>query len=119
MTKPELRFDFVPIAERLAYETNLLEEWFKKDYPESTLRVKAELNGVLFTLSIHVELLMGEEVAKDRLFFKSAPIRLQEKEIRNEAFMHSFFDYFNEGMRKQIQTAFNHHYNVQKQKEEV
>ena len=117
--QPELRFDLVPIAERLAYETQLLEEWFKKDYPESTIRVKADMNGVLFCLSIIVEVLMGEEVAKDRLFFKSAPIRLQEKDLRNEGFMNAFFSYFNEGMRKQIQTAFNHHYNIQKAKEEA
>lgn len=118
MKQPELRYDFVPIAERLAYETELLEKWFKQDYPESTLRVKADLNGVLFTLSITVEVLMGDEVAKDRLFFKSQPIRLEEKQIKNQTFMKAFFDYFNEGYRKQISSAFNRHYAIQKEKED-
>lgn len=114
----ELRFDLFPIAERLQYETKLLEEWFTRDYPESTLRVNADFNGVLFSLKIVVEVLMGEEVAQDRLFFKSAPINLMEKDLRNKGFMEAFFRYFNEGYRKQIQNAFNKHYAIQKEKEE-
>lgn len=62
---------------------------------------------------------MGEEVAKDRLLFRSQPIRLVEKDLKNKGFMEAFFGYFNEGMRKQIQNAFNKHYEVQKQKEGV
>lgn len=113
----QLRFDLAPIAERLQHEVSLLEEWFKKDYPESTLRVLTDFNGVLFSMSIVVEVLMGSEVAKDRLFFKSHPIRLVEKDIRNKGFMEAFFRYFNEGYRKQISGAFNRHYAIQKEKE--
>ena len=107
----------LPYAERLQHEVSLLREWFKRDYPESDLRVNCDFNGVLFCLSIQVEVLMGDEVAKNRLFFKSKPIRLVEKQIRNEGFMEAFFRYFNEGMRKQIQSAFNKHYAIQKEKD--
>ena len=113
----ELRFDMSPYAERLQHEFSLLREWFKRDYPESDLRCESDFNGVLFCLSIQVSVLMGEEVAKDRLLFRSNPIRLVEKDLRNKGFMEAFFRYFNEGMRKQIQLAFNTHYAIQKQKE--
>lgn len=115
--KPELRFDMSEYATRLNHEFDLLREWFKRDYPESDLRCDADFNGVLFCLSIRVSVLMGQEVAKDRLLFNSQPIRLVEKDLRNKGFMEAFFRYFNEGMRKQIQSAFNRHYSIQKEKE--
>ncbi len=118
--KPELRFDMVPIAERLKHETEVLKEWFKKDYPESELRVSCDLNGVLFCLSITIEILMGEEVTKeltdDRLYFKSRPIRLVEKDLRNRSLMEGFYKEFQPQLRKQIQGAFNRHYLEQKQR---
>lgn len=116
--KTELRFDLVPLAEGLEHEVSLLKEWFDRDYPESELRVHCDFNGVLFSLSIVVEVLMGDEVSSNRLFFKSQPIRLTEKDLKNPGFMSAFMKYFNEGFRKQISGAFNRHYAVQKERDE-
>lgn len=106
------------IAERLQHEVSLLREWFKRDYSESDLRVDCDFNGVLFSLSIQVTVLMGTEVAKNRLLFKSSPIRLVEKELRNRSFMNQFYKAFQENLRKQIQSAFNRHYEIEKMREE-
>lgn len=109
-------FDMKNVAERLQYEVSLLREWFKRDYPESDLRVNCDFNGVLFSLNIQISVLMGEEVASDRLLFKSQPIRLVEKDLRNHSFMDAFFKEFNKQIRMQIQTAFNAHYQREQQK---
>lgn len=106
------------IAGRLQHEVSLLREWFKRDYSESDLRVNCDFNGVLFSLSIEVTVLMGSEVAKDRLLFKSNPIRLVEKDLRNSSFMDQFYRAFQENLRKQISGAFNRHYEIQKMREE-
>jgi hypothetical protein len=107
----------VPLAEALAHEVDLLKEWFKKDYPESELRVTSDFNALLYTLKIQIEVLAGEEVSKDRLYFKSTPIVLSERDLRNEALMYGFVKEFNKQVRIMVQNVFNKHYLEQKQKE--
>lgn len=120
MKKPEIVFDMSKISERIEYETKLLREWFKKDFPESDLRVSCDFNAILFILKIEIEVLMGEEVTEgltgDRMFFKSRPIVLVEKDLRNRSLMEAFYKEFNPSLRKMIQGAFNRHYLEQKQK---
>ncbi len=110
-----LIFDIAPIAERLQHEVSLLREWFKKDYPESDLRVDCDFNGVLFVLKIDISVLMGEEVADNRALLKST-LRLQERDLRNPDLMNGFFNEFNKQVRLQIQSGFNKHYYTEQSK---
>lgn len=112
-------YEMVPLAEALAHEVDFLKEWFKKDYPESELRVTSDFNALLYTLKIQIEVLAGEEVSKDRLYFKSTPIVLSERDLRNEALMYGFVKEFNKQVRIMVQNVFNKHYLEQKQREEV
>lgn len=120
MKVPEIIFDMAEISDRIEHETKLLKEWFKKDYSESDIRVKCDFNSILFVLSIEIEVLMGEEVTdgltNNRMFFKSRPIRLMERDLRNKSLMNAFYKEFNPSLRKMIQGAFNLHYLEQKQK---
>ena len=105
----------VPLAEALSHEVDLLKEWFKKDYPESELRVTSDFNALLYTLKIQIKVLAGEEVSRDRLYFKSTPIVLSERDLRNEALMYGFVKEFNKQVRIMVQNVFNKHYLEQKQ----
>lgn len=109
-------YEIIPIAEGLADEVDRLEKWFKQDYPESELRVICDFNSVLYVLKIRLEVLMGEEVTENRLFFRSKDIILAEKELKNESLMYGFIKLFNQEMRKQVQNAFNTHYLQEKQR---
>ncbi len=114
MDKPKVNlvFDISSIAERLQHEVSLLREWFKKDYPESELRVNCDFNGVLFVLKISIEVLVGQEISSDRAFFKSE-LRLQEKDLRNRDLVNGFMAEFNTQVRKQIEGSFNRWYHEQ------
>lgn len=110
-------YEMVPLAEALAHEVDLLHEWFKRDYPESDLRVLCDFNSLLYVLKIEIEVLMGEEVSTNRMYFKSTPIVLSELVLKNEAMMYGFVKMFNEQVRTMIQNVFNKHYIQEKQKE--
>lgn len=112
-------YEVVPTMIGLQHEVNLLEEWFKKDYPESKLRVSCDFNSILFVLKVQIELLMGEEVAKNRLHYKPRPIVISERELKDERLMFAFVKEFNKNVRGQIQQVFNTHYLREKQIEEA
>lgn len=115
MTKDSL-YDIVPVMIPLQHEVDLLKEWFKKDYPESDLRVLCDFNAILHTLKIQLEVLAGEEVSENRLYFKANPIVIGERDLRNEAFMYRFVKDFNQNVRPQLQHVFNTHYLQEKQR---
>lgn len=111
-------YDVKSVADRVQHEVDLLREWFRRDYPESDLRAVCEFNGILFTLKITIEVLMGKEVTEDltgnRGFFRARPIFLTEKDLRDPGFMEEFYRVFNPEIRRLIQGSFNRHYLQQK-----
>lgn len=99
----------------LKEEITLLQTWFRREYPESTLRVEMDLNKITMELSLKIRVLMGKEIADNQGFFES-DIRIPEKKFWNEGFMSPFIKMFNEQLRKNISISVNNHYANEKNK---
>lgn len=102
--------------ERLGNEISLLQEWFKKDYPESRLEVKLNMDVVKKRLDIAVEVLTGKEMSPDRKSFQ-LQMQIQEKQFLDPILMSKFLKGFNEHTRKGLSNAINLHYNQEKAKQ--
>lgn len=116
VTNENALYEIVPSMIGLQHECEMLYDWFKKDYSESDLRILCDFNAILHTLRIQFEVLAGEEVSENRLYFKSKPIILGERDLRNEALVYGFLKEFNKQIRLQIQNVFNTHYLREKQR---
>lgn len=97
------------VLKELHHETQLLSDWFKKDFPESNLKVVIDVDNILRSFTITTRVLMGAEMVNNAGFFQNI-IKLQEKDIINPSFMRAFFKEFNNHYRKQIADAVNRHY---------
>lgn len=100
----------------LNHECDLLREWFRRDFPESDLRVTVDVNNITRSFTITVRVLMGSEMVQNRGFFENK-IVLREKEIINPSFMKAFFKEFGNAYRIQISNAVNAHYLRERAKE--
>jgi hypothetical protein len=95
--------------ERLGGEISLLQEWFRKDYPESRLDVKLNMDIVKKKLDIALEVLTGKELANNQKKFQFQ-MQVQEKQFLDPILMSKFLKGFNEHCRKGIANAINLHY---------
>lgn len=109
---------FDNLLKELYEECELLRKWFKRDFPESDLRVLVDADNIRRSFTITVRVLMGEEMVQNRGFFENK-IVLSEKEIINPSFMRAFFKQFGNQYRKQIASAVNRHYQQEKANEEA
>lgn len=107
---------FEGILKEVHYESSLLCEWFKKDFPESDMKIIVDVDNVYRSFTITVRVLMGREMANDIGFYEKK-LPMKERDIIKPGFMNAFFKVFNGDFRKEISSFVNSYYQQQKEVE--
>lgn len=105
---------FEGVLKEVHFESELLCQWFKRDFPESDMKIVVDVNNVTRSFTITVRVLMGREMANDIGFYEKA-LPMREKDIINPSFMKAFFKHYNGGFRKEIADFVNSYYHQQKE----
>lgn len=105
---------FENILKEVHFESELLCEWFKKDFPESDMKVVVDVNNVTRSFTITVRVLMGREMANDIGFYEKK-LPMKEQDIIKPGFMKAFFKVYNGDFRKEIANFVNSYYQQQKE----
>ena len=105
---------FDTTLKELYHEANLLSDWFKKDFPESDLKLIIDVDNIRRKFIITCRILMGDEMAHDRGFFENKVI-LEERDIIKPAFMKSFCRAMGNEYRQEIARKINSYYHQQKE----
>lgn len=105
---------FENILKEVHFESELLCEWFKRDYPESDMKIVVDVDNIRRSFTITVRVLMGREMAKDIGFYDKR-LPMYEKDIIKPGFMKAFFRHYNGDFRKEISNFVNSYYQQQKE----
>lgn len=105
---------FESILKEVHFESQLLCEWFQKNFPESDMKIVVDVDNIRRSFTITVRVLMGREMANDAGFYEKK-LPMLEKDIIKPGFMRSFFKVYNGDFRKEIAQFVNSYYHQQQE----